>query len=162
MTNPVSRLQGDDVIRPSMHPTRSLGRLALAAAATAALAFAGVACGGDGGSGDAAETTVPVDPAVQRGEAISRSQGCAGCHGESFGGGAGPSWIGLAGSEVLLSDGTTVVADDAYLIRSIADPNAEFVADYSLQMPANSLTDAEIADVVAFIKTLSGDDTADG
>ncbi len=139
----------------------SAGRLAVASALTATMAFGAVACGDDGGSGDES-SAAPADPAVQRGEQISRSQGCAGCHGQDFGGGAGPSWIGLAGSEVLLADGSTVLADDAYLTRSIADPNAEITADASLQMPANQLSDAEIADVVAFINTLSGGDTTDG
>ena len=62
---------------------------------------------------------------------------------------------GLAGAEVPLADGTTVVADTAYLIRSIVDPGAELVADYNLRMPANNLSDAEIADIVAYIETLA-------
>jgi cytochrome c oxidase subunit 2 len=155
------------------------GRLVLAAGVTLTMALAAVACGGgddEGTTGAPATTaapgvvttqappanTAPLDPAAQRGQEISRTQGCAGCHGADFGGGAGPSWIGLAGSEVLLADGTTVVADDAYLVRSIAEPNAQIVADYALQMPANSLTDEQIADVVAFIKTLSGGTATDG
>ena len=70
-----------------------------------------------------------------------------------FGGGAGPGWIGLAGSDVELAGGTVVVADTDYLIRAIADPSAELVADYTLKMPANNLSDAEIADIVAYIET---------
>ena len=65
-------------------------------------------------------------------------------------------WIGLAGSDVELADGTVVVADTAYLTRAIADPSAELVAGYNLKMPANRLSDAEIADIVAFIETLDG------
>jgi mono/diheme cytochrome c family protein len=153
-----------------MQRRRPLGRLALAAGMTLTMALAAVACGSeDGSAGDEGAATeadagaaVPLDPAAQRGQEISRTQGCAGCHGANFDGGAGPSWIGLAGSEVSLADGTTVVADDAYLTRSIADPSAQIVADYALQMPANSLTEAEIADVVAFIKTLSGGSATDG
>lgn len=155
------RREGDNVTEASTNRRRPLRRVVLSAAATLTLAAAAAACGGDGSASDAGPT-VPVDPAVQRGEEISRSQGCAGCHGPDFGGGAGPSWIGLAGSQVQLADGTTVVADEAYLVRSIADPSAEIVADYALAMPANSLTDAEIADVVAYITTLTAADTADG
>jgi cytochrome c oxidase subunit 2 len=167
------------VIEPSTQRSWSLGRFAVASGMTLALAFTAVACGGgdDDGSTEGAATTqagavatpapdagtaAPLDPAAQRGQEIARTQGCAGCHGANFDGGAGPSWIGLAGSQVMLADGTSVVADDAYLIRSIAEPNAQIVADYALQMPANSLTEAEIADVVAFIKTLSGGTTSDG
>jgi cytochrome c oxidase subunit 2 len=159
-----------------MQRSWSLGRLALAAGVTLTMALAAVACGGGDDEGATGGTAAPgvvttqappantaaLDPAAQRGQEISRTQGCAGCHGQDFGGGAGPSWIGLAGSEVLLADGTTVIADDAYLVRSIAEPNAQIVADYALQMPANSLTEAEIADVVAFIKTLSGGTATDG
>jgi cytochrome c1 len=42
------------------------------------------------------------------------------------------------------------------LIRAIADPAAELVADYTLRMPANNLSDDEIAAVVAFIESLDG------
>lgn len=143
-------------------------RLALATVVTVTLGLVAVACGSEsddaGSAGDdgaavtAAPTATPGEGGggdVVRGEQLARSNGCAGCHGPNFGGGAGPSLVGLAGSEVLLADGTTVVADRAYLTRSIADPSAELVADYNLRMPANSLSDAEIADIVSFIESLA-------
>jgi cytochrome c oxidase subunit 2 len=48
-----------------------------------------------------------------------------------------------------------VIADDAYLVRAIAEPGADLLADYQLQMPQNRLSDDDIADVIAFIKDLS-------
>jgi len=63
--------------------------------------------------------------------------------------------VGLSGSEVELSDGTTVVADEAYLFESIRDPAARIVDGYSVQMPRNSLTDDEIDEIVAFIGSLA-------
>jgi cytochrome c oxidase subunit II len=128
------------------------------------MALAAVSCGdgsddtaddsaSDAVAGTESSTVGGGDPAI--GEQLSRSRGCAGCHGQDFGGGAGPEWIGLAGSEVTLADGSTVVADTAYLVRAIADPSAELVADYNLRMPANNLSDSEIADIVAFIETLA-------
>ena len=156
-----------NVIERASNPTRSAARFALATVATASLALFAVACGDDSGD-DAANggvtTEAPVgtsagggsgDGDPVNGEQLARSMGCAGCHGPDFTGGAGPSLVGLAGSEVLLDDGTTVMADTAYLVRSIADPSAERVADYNLQMPANNLSDAEIDDIVAFIETLT-------
>jgi cytochrome c oxidase subunit II len=147
-------------------PTSKLVRFGVATAVTAVMALAAASCGDgaeDTQSGtiagresstvDGSPATAGVDPAV--GEQLSRSSGCAGCHGQNFGGGAGPGWIGLAGSERMLADGTTVVADTDYLIRAIAEPSAEIVAGYSLRMPANNLSDAEIADIVAFIETLT-------
>jgi len=59
------------------------------------------------------------------------------------------------GDMTVLVDGSTVVADDAYLTRAIADPSAELVDGYTLKMPANNLSDAEVADIVAFIETLA-------
>jgi len=139
-----------------------LARVAAASAITLVMGLAAVSCGDDADESDAATVTdapsATVDGAGDpaNGEQLSRSSGCAGCHGQDFGGGAGPGWIGLAGSDVELADGTVVVADTAYLTRAIADPSAELVADYNLKMPANSLSDAEIADIVAFIETLDG------
>ncbi len=144
-----------------------LGRYAAGSAVTLVMAFAAVSCGDDADeadSGAAAVTDAPGATSVAgssmgdpvNGEQLSRSKGCAGCHGQDFGGGAGPSWVGLAGSDVELEDGTVVVADTAYLTRAIADPSADLVADYTLKMPANNLTDAEIADIVAFIETRDG------
>ncbi len=138
----------------------AIGRVLAASAATAVLAFAAVSCGNDAGQpgadgGDAADVTTFGGASVTNGEQLARSSGCAGCHGQNFGGGAGPSLVGLAGSEVSLADGSTVIADTAYLTRSIAEPSADLVADYNLKMPANGLSDAEIADIVAFIETLA-------
>ncbi len=155
-----------DVSERVRTPTSRLARLGAASAVTMVMAFTAVSCGDDADvaeSGAVAGTDSSADglasgdgvgdPAI--GEQLSRSRGCAGCHGQNFGGGAGPEWTGLAGSEVTLADGSTVVADTAYLTRAIADPSAELVADYTLRMPANNLSDAEIADIVAFIETLA-------
>jgi mono/diheme cytochrome c family protein len=159
--NEASRNEASRNVTETKRRTRSaLARIGVSSAVAVALATAAVSCGGendDAGSGGDTPVATQVggaDPV--NGEQLSRSQGCAGCHGGDFGGGAGPGWIGLAGSERLLDDGTTVVADTAYLTRAIADPSAEVVADSTLRMPANNLSDAEIADIVAFIETLSG------
>jgi len=129
---------------------------AASAALTVVLALAAMSCGDDGEQADS-EPGASEEPAsgAANGEQLARSSGCAGCHGADFGGGAGPGWVGLAGSDVELVDGTVVVADTAYLTRAIADPSAEVAAGYTLRMPANNLSDAEIADIVAFIETLA-------
>ena len=140
-----------------------LARVAVGSAITLVMGLAAVSCGDDGDteSGaatgtDAPSATVAGAGDTANGEQLSRSTGCAGCHGQDFGGGAGPGWIGLAGSEVELADGSVVVADTEYLTRAIADPSADLLAGYNLKMPANGLSDAEIADIVAFIETLDG------
>jgi mono/diheme cytochrome c family protein len=148
----------DDVIptaRPRAGRARSLRRAGLASCLTLTMALAAVACGDDDGTSSGGESSGSAATAVERGEQLARSRGCAGCHGQDFGGGAGPDWIGLAGSEVTLTDGSSVVADRDYLVRAIANPSAELVEGYNLKMPANNLSDAEIDDIVAFIQSLA-------
>lgn len=141
-----------------MGVTSRAARLGLATIVTVGLGLAAVACGsgsdgGDaGGSGDAPDGSLSEE---DRGERIARSRGCAGCHGEDFDGAAGPGWVGLAGSEVELVDGTMVTADRDYLVRAIADPGADVVSGYTLQMPSNDLSDDEIAAIVAYIESLA-------
>ena len=67
----------------------------------------------------------------------------------------GPPWVGLLGSQVQLTDGTTVVADDAYLISAIKTPDAQKVAGYAVAMPVNQLNDEDIAKVIAYITSLT-------
>ena len=74
---------------------------------------------------------VTATPAlVARGKQLFASDGCVGCHSLSGASGAGPSLEGLAGGTVKLTSGKTVTADDAYLVRSIVDPDAEIVSGY--------------------------------
>lgn len=134
-----------------LSPSGRSMRLLLGVVVTIAMAVSGVACGADAGS-DAGPS---LPPAAASGRQLAQSSGCAGCHGQNFEGGAGPSLVGLAGSEVQLADGTTVIADDAYLTRAITNPADQLVDGYTLKMPANNLSDAEVADIVAFIKTLA-------
>ncbi|MGB0114001.1 MAG: c-type cytochrome [Ilumatobacteraceae bacterium] len=117
-----------------------------------ALAFAAVACGGGGSESDGPNVSL-TGPAL--GEQTARAKGCAGCHGQDFDGAAGPSWIGLAGSDVTLADGSTVLADDDYLTRAIKNPAAEIADGYNLKMPANNLLDSEIAEIVVYINSLA-------
>ena len=127
-------------------------RALAAGAVTLLIGFGMVACGGGDGSG--------LSEQAQRGRDTSNSNGCASCHGAQGQGGVGPSWVDLAGSNVELKDGdgtTTVVADDAYLLRSILEPGAEEVAGYTLKMPTNGLSEADAADVVAYINELTAD-----
>ena len=70
----------------------------------------------------------------------------------------GPTWKGLYGSQVELADGNTVTADDAYLLESILDPNAQIVKGFPANvMPTTYgelLTDEQIQDIIEFIKTV--------
>ena len=123
-------------------------RRALGPSAIVALALGLAACGGGGSSGGLGEQ-------ADRGRQLALDNGCASCHGAQGQGGVGPAWTGLAGSEVELTDGSTVVADDAYLRRAILQPDAEEVAGYTIKMPSNGLSEAQADDIVAYIDELA-------
>ena len=90
-----------------------------------------------------------------RGQALVAASGCAACHSINGSEGIGPTWFGLFGHEVELSDGSVVVADEAYIHESIKAPQAKIVAGFENQlMPTYGFTDAQIDDIVAYIKTL--------
>jgi cytochrome c oxidase subunit 2 len=89
-----------------------------------------------------------------RGQLLVANNGCAACHSIDGTTMPGPTWQALAGSSVKLADGSTVTADDAYLIESIKNPTAKVVEGFNPIMPQYPFTDAEIADLVAYIKTL--------
>jgi len=109
----------------------------------------------------AAAGPVAVTPAlVARGEALFASDGCAGCHSLAGAAGAGPSLQGAAGRTVELADGRHAVADDAYLVRAIVDPDADVVAGYrpGIMGPAIAGHDlgshaADVRALVAFLKS---------
>ena len=91
------------------------------------------------------------------GAALSTSAGCAACHSTDGSVLVGPSWQGLAGSERTLDDGTTVIADTAYIERAIIDPNAELVEGFAPTMPTtfgSTLSDADLAALVSYIESL--------
>ena len=81
------------------------------------------------------------------------TEGCLTCHGPERAEGFGPSFDGLAGSERELEDGSAVIADADYLRRSIVDPQAEVVAGFEVPMPEASLSDDEVADIVAYLES---------
>lgn len=84
--------------------------------------------------------------------------GCIGCHTTDGTPKIGPTWAGLFGHEVELADGSTVIADEAYLHESIVDPNAKIVAGFSPGVMPNTfdelLSDEQIGQIIAFIESL--------
>ncbi|HEX9027956.1 MAG TPA: cytochrome c oxidase subunit II [Anaerolineales bacterium] len=104
----------------------------------------------------ASQTATSADP-VARGQKAAQQFGCVACHSIDGSKLVGPTWKGLAGSTVTLSDGSTVTADDAYLIESIRQPGAKIVQGFADIMPhtiAANMTDAQVQDIIAFIKSL--------
>jgi cytochrome c oxidase subunit 2 len=89
------------------------------------------------------------------GQALVAANGCAACHSINGAAGIAPTWLGLFGSQVKLTDGSVVTADEAYLTESIKAPQAKIVAGFETQlMPTYGFPDQDIADIVAYIKTI--------
>jgi cytochrome c oxidase subunit 2 len=96
---------------------------------------------------------------AEQGRRIAAVQGCFKCHTVDGTQHIGPTWLDLYGARVRLEDGRTVAADEAYLTRSMMEPNAEIVAGYKGLMPTyqGKLTGPEAAAITEFIKTLRTD-----
>jgi cytochrome c oxidase subunit 2 len=90
-----------------------------------------------------------------KGQLLVAANGCAACHSIDGSKLPGPTWLGLFGSNVELVDGSSAVADEAYLTESIKKPNAKVVEGFAPIMPVfDKLTDEDVANIVAYIKTL--------
>ena len=96
---------------------------------------------------------------ARTGERLFQTRGCVGCHFSVGPPSTGPILNGLAGSRVKLSTGRTVIADDAYLTRSIAAPDSQIVSGYtpgvmSSRVTPQRLTGPQIRALVAYIDSL--------
>jgi cytochrome c oxidase subunit 2 len=106
----------------------------------------------------AEQTEEPTGNAAERGAELTLQFGCQACHSLDGSESIGPSWYGLYESTETLTDGTTVVVDDAYLAESILDPQATIVEGYDkVIMPPTGagMTEDQIHDVIEFIESLS-------
>jgi mono/diheme cytochrome c family protein len=106
-------------------------------------------------------TRGPIAPSaadVARGKTLYTSLGCIGCHSLDGTAGTGPTWKGLAGSQVALTNGKTVAADGAYLAKSIDDPDADIVKGFqsgimSAVIKKGATSPADVKALVAFIQS---------
>lgn len=114
------------------------------------------ACGDDGDGGGDAAASADLSPAAQRGVEVANDKGCNACHSIDGARSMGPTWAGLAGSEVELDDGSTVRADRDYLEQAILDPRSQVRAGYANIMPtAYQLGDEELDALITLIEELS-------
>jgi len=97
---------------------------------------------------------------AQQGEALYNQLGCVTCHGT----GKGPPFVGLYGRPVKLSDGTTVIANDAYIRESILEPSAQIVNGYRAIMPTfkGQVSEEQILQLTAYIKSLASTESNTG
>jgi cytochrome c2 len=103
---------------------------------------------------------IRTDPPItrDRGRDLFMTIGCAGCHsaGTETTGMYGPPFKGLYGSTRILSDGSTVTADDHYLKESILDPDKKIAKGYEAEMPSfrGILSDADMESLLLYIMYL--------
>ena len=90
------------------------------------------------------------------GEDIFKAK-CIVCHTLDGKATIGPSIIDLACSERESADGTKVVADDAFLLESLLEPNKQVAKGFPPAMPSvkGVLSDDELQSTVKFIKSKS-------
>jgi len=91
------------------------------------------------------------------GKQLFSEKGCAACHSIDGSSGLGPTLKGIFGKTITLLTDTKereAVADEAYLRRSISEPNADIVVGYPPIMPSQKLTEDELNELVRYIKEL--------
>jgi cytochrome c oxidase subunit 2 len=94
-------------------------------------------------------------PAV--GSDLYQAKGCVACHTTDGSPRVGPTFKGLYGKTVtVMTEGKErkVLADEAYLRKSIREPNADLVKGFPPVMPPGKITSEELNALVDYIKIL--------
>src|SRR5579863_8195680 len=92
-----------------------------------------------------------------QGEKLFQQYGCVTCHVTNSQGRC-PSLLNVFGKPVVLDDGRTVLADEAYVRESILNPNAKIVKGYQRDiMPVfqGQIGEDGLLQLIAYIKSLS-------
>jgi len=95
---------------------------------------------------------------AQQGETLFGQYGCASCHLLDQAGGRCPNLRGVYGSRIQLANGSTVLADDAYIRESILNPNAKIVAGFKQDvMPSfqGQISEEALLQLIVYIKSLA-------
>ena len=92
---------------------------------------------------------------AEAGGRLFAAYGCGGCHANEK---RAPSLAGLYEKQVLLADGGSVRADDAYLRDKILNPDHDKMAGYKQVMPSfnGAISEDEMVRLIAFIKSDQG------
>jgi cytochrome c oxidase subunit 2 len=93
------------------------------------------------------------------GERLLFERGCMSCHSIEGAAMVGPTFKGLFGASVTVrTDGgvRSVVADSAYIYKSIISPGADIVDGFPNTMPPgrDAVSDEEITQIIKYLKTL--------
>ncbi len=99
-------------------------------------------------------TTETGSGAIEQGRQLAQGSGCFACHSIDGSQSLGPSWKGLYGKTETLTDGTSVMVDDAYFKESITNPAAQIVQGYPPVMVPYPFSDEQLDALIAFTRSL--------
>lgn len=90
---------------------------------------------------------------------LAAEKGCTACHTIDGAAGIGPTWKGAYGTLRTLSNDSQVVADEAYIRRSILEPAADVVKGFENIMIAPELSESELDQLLQLIRNLGTAET---
>lgn len=95
-------------------------------------------------------------PPEEYGQELYKSKACFTCHSLDGTPSVGPTFKGIFGHEVKLTDGSAVVVDENYIRKSILEPQAQIVEGFQPVMPTfqGVLNNEQIDALIAFLKTV--------
>ena len=116
-------------------------------------------CAGVDASDEADKLACPGIVAKAGGEGLYSTLGCQGCHSIDGSASSGPTFKGLFGSTVELTNGQKVKVDEQYLLESIMDPDKQIVKGYQpgvmvSAVPKGSVPQDQAQQLVDYIKTI--------
>jgi len=90
-----------------------------------------------------------------RGLAIAQDNGCVACHTLDGSVGIGPTWLGIYGKTETLTDGSTIVIDEEYILESITRPEVKLVQGFENVMVRYFLPPEDLVALVEFTRQLA-------
>lgn len=138
--------------RPRM---RSGSVLDVCSRVVALVALVGLAACEESDLPTATVTTRPTGLTEEQwGERLFIGHGCLACHRLDAERLVGPGLGVLSGTRELLTGGSVIV-DEAYIRRSLIDPNTEIVRGYSPSMPSyDYLSESDLSAIELYLRTL--------
>lgn len=85
---------------------------------------------------------------------LLEAKDCLTCHSIDGSESIGPTLKGIFGRTIKLKGGSTLTADETYLRDAIEKPEATIVEGFDDLMPKAELTDAELKQILEYLKTL--------
>lgn len=100
----------------------------------------------------------PPAPPEETARGLERFEalGCKSCHSIDGSRKLGPSLLGIWGATREMADGSSVVADETYLVESILDPQVRIVRGYGSSMPSyrDLATEEDLPALLGYLRSL--------